>query len=136
MALMHWGSYLETGHRELDAQHHDLVNRINRLDPTHEGEERRDLTRLLLAVCSQTRLHFQMEEALMDQSGYPGASQHKQMHRTYEAELDALIEAFQRNLPGASHDIANLLQDWNPNHIILEDRKLVEHLKGMIRPLP
>jgi hemerythrin-like metal-binding protein len=134
MALMHWGSYLETGHRELDAQHRDLVSRINRLDPTHEGEERRDLVRLLGTVSSHTRLHFQMEETLMDQSAYPGASRHKELHRAFEGELEALIDAFQRNLPGASLEVANLLQDWNPNHIILEDRRLVEHLRASIKP--
>lgn len=133
MAIMHWGSYLETGHKELDKQHRDLVARINQLDPSVTGDEYRIIVMLLISVSGYTKFHFKLEESLMDQSNYPEATSHKAMHRSFEAELDAMIEAFKKNTPDASSNIVDLLQDWNPKHIITEDQKLVDHLISNLR---
>ena len=66
---------------EIDRQHRELVNMLNRLnDAVKNHESRNDIYRLIDEVISYTRLHFATEEQLMVQSGFPEIESHKRMH--------------------------------------------------------
>ncbi|KXS33411.1 MAG: Hemerythrin-like metal-binding protein [Candidatus Gallionella acididurans] len=66
---------------EIDRQHRELVNMLNRLnDAVKNYESRNDIYRLIDEVISYTRLHFATEELLMVQSGFPEIESHKRMH--------------------------------------------------------
>lgn len=66
---------------EIDRQHRELVNMLNRLnDAVKNYESRNDIYRLIDEVISYTRLHFATEELLMARSGFPEIESHKRMH--------------------------------------------------------
>ena len=67
---------------EIDRQHQELVNMLNRLnDAVKNNESREDIYRIIDDVISFTRLHFAFEERLMVQSGYPEIEWHKDKHK-------------------------------------------------------
>ena len=67
---------------EIDQQHQELVNLLNRLnDAVKNNESREDIYRIIDDVIAFTRLHFATEERLMVQSGYPEIEWHKDKHK-------------------------------------------------------
>jgi hemerythrin len=67
---------------EIDQQHQELVNMLNRLnDAVKNNESREDIYRIIDDVISYTRFHFATEERLMVQSGYPEIEWHKDKHK-------------------------------------------------------
>ncbi len=67
---------------EIDLQHQELVNMLNRLnDAVKNNESREDIYRIIDDVIAFTRLHFATEEQLMIQSGYPEIEWHKDKHK-------------------------------------------------------
>ena len=67
---------------EIDQQHQELVNLLNRLnDAVKNNESREDIYRIIDDVIAFTRLHFATEEQLMIQSGYTEIEWHKDKHK-------------------------------------------------------
>ena len=67
---------------EIDQQHQELVNMLNRLnDAVKNNESREDIYRIIDDVISYTCFHFASEERLMVQSGYPEIEWHKDKHK-------------------------------------------------------
>lgn len=67
---------------EIDQQHQELVNMLNRLnDAVKKNEPREDIYRIIDDVIAFTRSHFATEERLMVQSGYSEIAAHKEKHR-------------------------------------------------------
>ena len=67
---------------EIDQQHQELVNLLNRLnDAVKNNESREDIYRIIDDVIAFTRLHFATEEQLMIQSGYTDIEWHKDKHK-------------------------------------------------------
>lgn len=129
MAQMTWSSYLETGHAKIDEQHRNIVEKINRLDASIGSEERQEVEKLLLLLCANTKAHFRMEEELMERSLYPGTLPHRKAHHTFEEELEDLVFGYRKGTVDISQKIMDLLQDWNPMHILTEDKLLVDFLR-------
>jgi len=67
---------------EIEQQHQVLVNMVNKLnDAVKSNESREDIYRIIDDVISYTYFHFEFEEQLMDQYGYPEIKAHKDKHK-------------------------------------------------------
>ena len=67
---------------DIDQQHQELVNMLNRLnDAVKNHESRKHVYLIINEVITYTELHFANEERLMVQTGYPGIEGHKNMHK-------------------------------------------------------
>lgn len=128
MAQMDWGSYLETGHPGIDQQHKALVDLVNQFEAGLSGYGRGEIEVLLRRLQASTMAHFQEEEDLMERSHYPGMVRHKKLHRIFENQLAEMVEGYQQGTLDLSIKVLNLLQDWNPMHILTEDQDLVDYL--------
>ncbi|HMC13093.1 MAG TPA: hemerythrin family protein [Gallionellaceae bacterium] len=66
----------------IDKQHEKLVNMFNSLnEAVKNNESREDIYRIIDDVISYTYFHFEFEEQLMDQYGYPEIKAHKDKHK-------------------------------------------------------
>ena len=66
---------------QINRQHRELINRLNRLnDAVKNRESREDIYRTIDDVIAFTHLHFATEEQLMLQSGYPEIESHRGLH--------------------------------------------------------
>ena len=123
MALMAWGTYLETGHPEMDRQHQRLVELINQLYLAHpsQGEQPAEL---LVTFLDFVESHFQWEEALMERLQYPCQDQHRSTHNLKRLDLARLGRLYRGGNSGSIGDWMVSMHDWFISQILQEDRGL------------
>ena len=64
---------LETGNELIDQQHKELIDRVNKLlESCYMGTEKRAAIQTLNFLLDYTVFHFEAEEKLQQESGYPG----------------------------------------------------------------
>jgi hemerythrin len=73
--------------REIEQQHQQLVRLFKKLNDAVENRvSRKEIYQIIDEVIAYTRLHFEAEELLMVQSGYPEIEAHKEKHRQLVSE--------------------------------------------------
>ncbi|THB77555.1 MAG: bacteriohemerythrin [Desulfobulbaceae bacterium] len=128
--LMTWGPGLELGLKEIDKQHKKLVDMINNLHRAMKtGKGDMAIMSILSGLTDYTVTHFEYEESLFEEHGYPDSDAHKGHH----AKLVAQIQDIQRDLKEGkdkiSMDLMSFLMSWLTDHIRGVDKKYVPHLK-------
>jgi hemerythrin-like metal-binding protein len=121
-----WQASQETGIPILDEQHRGLVSTINSFHHfLRGGQGALAFGPTLSLLMAYARLHFQTEEALLREAGYP----HLDLHRALHGDLARKLEDLKREGPSsAEDDLLPLLKAWWLGHIAQEDRKFVGHL--------
>ncbi|MDR2837738.1 MAG: hemerythrin family protein [Azonexus sp.] len=123
-----WSAALETGHRQIDLQHQELVVLINEL--TAALDARLPLTavdNILPRLNGYVLFHFGTEEMLM--SGLPAESRHAAAHCQAHRDFSKRIEALQQQVANGERPdlepLAAYLLGWLTDHIMNTDRELV-----------
>ena len=128
---MEWDASFNTGIVEIDDQHRQLVDMLNRLNGAMaHGEGASVLGNIFDELKAYTISHFGTEEKLFDETGYPGAEQHKQIHANLLEKVMELESDFKSGRVTMSREILMLLKDWLQNHIKGVDMEYVDHLKA------
>lgn len=127
-----WYSALETGVGEIDEQHRQLFEQIDRLlESARSGAGQEACLRTLDFLGRYVVEHFATEERYMERFGYPGQAEHKRQHRElveYYTEMRARVEA-EGAKPTLIIQLQHSLVEWLNNHILKSDRDLGEFLK-------
>ncbi len=78
---------------EIDQQHKKLVGMLNELNEAVKNRQsREDIYRIIDDVIAFTGTHFETEEQLMAETGYPEIEAHKDKHRQLVQEARHLKE--------------------------------------------
>jgi hemerythrin len=122
MAL-HWTSALSVGVAELDAQHRELFERVDRLLDAMLHGDRSEAARLLAFLGEFVVVHFAAEERLMEGTAYPGLQRHLDEHRRFGARLHELEAGFREAGPTASLvlGLEHLAVAWLRDHVYSTD---------------
>ena len=138
---LEWSDDFLVGFGAMDAQHKELLARINRL-----GRELRDgpcsgPDDVVAFVEHYAIQHFAVEEGLMARFEYPLRAEHCHAHRVFGRYFDEL----KRELEEGTHDplylsfrVQIFLVDWFVNHTTRTDRHLARFLTeqaGAARPV-
>jgi hemerythrin len=125
-AALQWTQALSVGIPEVDAQHQELFRRAERLIAALRAGDRGEVLPLLAYLDEYVVHHFDAEERLMREAGYPGATAHAAAHRAFRADFAALVKDFRRTGPTAlvALTIHNWLSDWLRMHIGGVDQEL------------
>lgn len=119
------------GHEEIDGQHQKLVNAINHLyDAMMAGQAAAEMGKVLGFLRAYTVKHFEFEEALMEESGYPGYESHRAIHDELTEQVVDLERRYLAGNTAISLSLFNFLKEWLVSHIADEDRRLVEFLNS------
>ncbi len=125
MELIEWTDDLSIGHVEIDEQHKEWINIINRLNRALlDNKGNASLDSLFKSVLYYTNYHFTHEENLMQEASYPDFDQHRKLHTYFKEGILAHIQALQA---GGQKDVTlvmDSLKDWLIKHIQEEDSKL------------
>lgn len=123
MAYIEWQDWMDVGIPLVDADHKLLVSLINHL---HEGigdaEEYSLLGSVLRSLEDYTDYHFQREERLQEEVGFPGLIEHKKLHAQLSsqvAEIRRRYDASRTSLRGV--DVLVFLERWLIDHILNHD---------------
>lgn len=115
---------------QLDEQHQQLINMINRLHLliVEKGTES-EVTQIIEEFISYTKIHFAEEEGMMARSGFPSVVAHQQVHKTFINEINTIIKKFTGN-KFLRFKFFNLAMDLLMNHIETEDQRFAEYYKS------
>lgn len=129
-AFLVWDNAYNTDIEQIDEDHKKLLNMINNLRSstlcnTGEEFERRTLQELV----DYTESHFEKEERLMQEYGYPDYEGHKAQHDQMAQYVAGFIKRYDEHGNKVLPDVADHLTRWLIQHINGTDMKYVEFFK-------
>ncbi len=111
---------MEVGVPKIDAQHKELINRLNAVTAMGAKSVSKEETQKTLDLLGEYIVkHFGDEEALQRQSGYPKYEWHKGQHQIYIAEFQKLKREFAANGVSAKFtlELNSSIINWIVRHI-------------------
>ena len=130
---MAWSETLSSGVDDIDTQHKELIQRVNRLleIQTTTKFDREAVSKIIAYLTEYVVFHFNTEETLMDRHTYSSASAHKAQHAQFVKVFLRLKDRLLMEgiTPSLSQETRELVVDWLLNHIKFSDRALGMYLK-------
>jgi len=123
---------MEVGVVEIDAQHMELVNRLNALlSMEHEVDSKEESQKTINMLEEYIVKHFSDEEELQKKNKYPEYESHKKLHGLFIDEFEKLKKEFEANGHSLKFtmDLNNSLINWIVKHIKSADVELGKFLK-------
>lgn len=125
MSEFTWSDRYKIGNDLVDSQHQHIFKLANE---TVSVSDDADITRLLMLFYQHVREHFQAEERLMKQAGYPRYQEHVEEHNLMLDRLNEISLNVQKRQWNPD-DIKKFVQRWISVHIVQEDMRVGEFLK-------
>lgn len=127
MALFIWTNTLATGNSFIDAEHHELVARVNAvLECIAQRADNQQLAHALDALGVYSREHFAREEVQMQQCHYPGAAAHQAQHAALLEQLEQVLQQLRQGVQIDQMDVYTRLTRWVIDHIQQFDRDFAQ----------
>ncbi|HRP02287.1 MAG TPA: bacteriohemerythrin [Candidatus Kapabacteria bacterium] len=124
MSLFQWGPAYELGVTEVDNQHKKLARLINDLHDAHQSNaEKSVLGNIIEELIFYTKIHFNNEEKYMEDLGYQGLAEHREIHHKFTNQIVQFKEDFLSGNANVGADLLELLKNWLADHILVEDKK-------------
>lgn len=128
-----WTQQLSVGVEQIDEEHRELFDRVNRLlEAMAKAKARDELAPLVAFLSDYVSTHFGGEQRLMQQYRYPDTAEHLAQHAYFVGEFKALAAELDKGGPTALVTIKlnRLLCDWLRDHVGTTDRKVGEFLRS------
>jgi len=135
MSIIKWSEELCIGSDSIDEQHRQLINIINELHLAveyHGGNAA--ILPLVNKLHAYARTHFEDEEHLLEQLGFPGKVDHALEHDEFIARLDALILQYSSSSDLLTVHIRDFLLTWFFIHIRVHDMEYKQFLEQKRSP--
>ncbi len=121
MAFLSWHERYSVGHTELDDQHRKLFELANHFDDVIQLGLTEELGRVLDDLIADTQTHFQREEELMAQVGFPRLLEHARVHDDLTRQVMEVRAKMKAGGHVGTKSVVRFLADWLTNHILRED---------------
>ncbi|SHN64498.1 bacteriohemerythrin [Desulfovibrio litoralis] len=130
--LIQWEPSYEMGIPLLDAQHKLLCSCINTLYRTlNSNGGQKTLISIILSLKEYASSHFNLEEILFEHSAYPDVKKHKEIHRTFEAQVLEVERKLVNGELEIGYDLLDFLKNWLLTHIIKTDHEYAPYIKKL-----
>jgi hemerythrin-like metal-binding protein len=109
-----------------DDAHKKLIAMIGQLnDALQHGQSEKVIHEILQGLTSYCKEHFADEERFLEEHGYPGLQEHKQVHVAFINKVSEVVRDYGEHKASPSQ-VMNLLSDWLMSHILKTDKKYGE----------
>jgi hemerythrin-like metal-binding protein len=126
---MSWTVELSVGIESIDAQHRELIELLNNIHEARlQGAERATIGKLLTDGLRLTAAHFEHEEKIMKENGFPLLAEHKKEHDSLIDEVKTVAHSFAAGRKVDSQNVEQFLKAWWIRHIKTSDRACGEFL--------
>jgi hemerythrin len=113
-----WNDGLTLHIPEIDAQHKRLVGIVNQLIEIQDQEASDDeMTHILGALTHYIGEHFETEEQMMIDHGYPALASHREEHQDFVTRTAYYIATYQTSGALLKKDLLYFLKTWLVDHI-------------------
>lgn len=131
--LAEWREDMATGNQQIDEQHQELLRRVRALltaVQVMKGSE--EIHNLLDFLGDYVLKHFEMEEKLQLNCGFPGYLAHKAQHDVFVRQVQRLQIQYSEEGASTAMIVAAVLTmcDWLRQHFDKMDRKIVEYVSS------
>jgi len=127
MALLEKTDTITVGHDLIDNDHAEFISLLNELDTASNA----DFPDLFRQLYEHTEQHFDSENRLMAESGFPAESEHKGEHQRVLAEFKQFKTRIDKGLIAFGQAfVRERLPSWFKLHIATMDSALVAHIKN------
>jgi len=135
MESFHWGKYFITGLRDVDEQHHHLVNLINAFGSllTENNVLPKDIHHLYEQLSEYAVYHFQEEEKLMrDINVDPRHLQcHIDVHKGFLEEVSSIYSTISGKHLDQEKSLLAFLTHWLAYHILGQDQDMAKQINAI-----
>lgn len=132
-ATLEWREEFMVGVEQIDTEHKQLVEHMNRLSINIRKSDHSGIGEILDFLQGYVQFHFQHEEALMRAASYPMLEDHLNEHRNFGARFSRLKADIASGLHEPLYlgfQIQLFLFDWFANHTTRTDRHLGKFLRA------
>ena len=132
-----WNSSLETGHRQIDLQHQELIELINEAEAGQAaGRDPEVLQDVMPRLMAYVLFHFATEDGLMTHSGVntAHATAHQQAHKEFADRVNAMKSSIDAGETGLLAPLVSYLQNWLVEHIMKTDKELGKLIQARRNP--
>ena len=138
MAFLSWRKDYELGVEQIDTEHHRLFDMVNEFHETYSSSDRhKEIPHLLNRLVVYAEEHFQHEEKLMSQNGYPLLEKHREQHGDLVTAIFAINERLASDPAKASAETLQFVKKWLQDHILKDDMDIADFLRHQAsRPEP
>lgn len=123
---------LITGNKTIDEQHKELIDKINQLLQAIEtNRDKAVAVKTLNFLTDYVYYHFQEEEKLQEEAGYPGLEDHKKQHEILKNTVADLTDMLEEEEGPSDAFVAQLNKkviEWFYRHIEGFDRSVAEYI--------
>lgn len=125
MAYLKWDGTCDVGHPIIDHDHAAMAAAINELARFYQADggaatdidRRAKLAAAIAEMREVTAKHFQSEQWIMENAGYPTLNAHRRQHEDLLAEFDAFSAQFQATPASEGEHVLRFLRDWFVFHV-------------------
>jgi len=129
---MLWRKSYEIGNETVDGQHKELFRLVQDvLDADAFGSRKEKIESALKFLAEYAVRHFETEEELMLESGFPGYEAHKKIHEDFVHAVVDFMGRFEEegSTVSVSETINGFVLDWLNEHIMGSDKEMAEFYK-------
>ncbi len=123
---------LVTGNETIDTQHKELIAKINDLLSALETSQSQSTAmRMLNFLNDYVEYHFEAEENLQKEVGYPGLADHQKQHAALKqtvADLTEMLNEEEGATPAFVDQLNKKVIEWLYKHIEGYDRSVAEYI--------
>lgn len=131
MAMIKWSEDFRIGEKKIDKEHWGLFALINDLDGKRsQGAVEASIASTIEALVAYVDIHFEHEERLMQETGYPELESHRKVHVALASKVGEFRADFMRSPETFDYDrLMDFLSNWLSEHIVKLDMKFAAFLK-------
>ncbi len=130
MNNIEWKRYYDVGIVEIDSQHKQLVDILNKLiQAKNKNSDENTLRAILQELVDHTQAHFVSEELHMRKNNYPLLDDHIQLHKFLINRFIKMIEKINDGNLEIGNELFERLKYWLLQHVLEEDREYGYYLK-------
>ncbi|NLW22513.1 MAG: hemerythrin family protein [Tissierellia bacterium] len=131
--MFKWKDEFSVNIKSVDEQHKEIFrigNDLYDIISIRDGVDRYDeIMDALNRLRDYAVYHFDYEEKLMEENGYPKLEQHKRQHEAFIAKVNAIDqEAVDESQRKVGMDLIVFVANWIENHILKTDMEYKEFL--------
>lgn len=129
MALLNWNDDYAVGNARIDADHRHLFDLINEFHYVFIlNHDRMEIARVLNNLVKYSEEHFEREEKMMVDHGYPGLEAHREEHAKLFETIFALQTKFEQHAVKMEKETIEFLRHWLIDHIAEHDARFARFL--------
>ncbi len=112
---------------QMDTTHQEFISLVNRLNLADKAL----FQNLFAELVEHTKLHFDSENQLMQETGFSATSEHKAEHLRILGELSRFAQMVQKgSITIAKSYVREMLPNWFNLHAATMDSALAAHIKS------